>query len=60
MAVAAWTAAAIPAANRDSVVVVVAAAMRDETDVMVVFVLPGGKTVGGANGDVVVVFATSG
>ena len=36
------------------------AAATDETDVMVVVVLPGGKTVGGANGDVVVVFAASG
>ena len=39
VAVAAWTAAAIPAVNRDSVVVVVAA--TDETDALVV-VVPAG------------------
>ena len=53
--VAAWTAAA----TADDVVVVAAAA-TDETDAMVVVVPSGGETVGGANGDVVVVFAASG
>ena len=57
MAAAAWTAAAIPAANKVSGVVVVIA--TDDTAVVVV-VLPVGKTVGGANSDVVVAFAANG